>query len=190
MVFRFSLAAFACLAISSFGCSPSAPAESPADPPATEPESGAPESKPGAPDFANDPWALAEGNFEGHHSIRVRTGLERFAGDRSYPTRVEIAADFIRPLEGGMPQPDDARALGPIEDEIVRQFDARHEGLLAAVITGNGSRTFVLMSKRTNVDAMFAAVKAQAAGRTLRLRVEPDPSWDRFHELDAALQHR
>jgi len=186
MDFRLALPGFACLAISAFGCSPSAPAAAPADP--TTPTTTKPEP---APDFANDPWALAEGDLDGHHSIvRVRIGLERFARDRAYPTRLEIAADFIRPFDDGMPQPDDARALGPIEDEIVQQFDVQHEGLLAAVVTGNVARTFIVMSKRANVGAMFAAVKAHAAGRALRFHVEPDPSWERFRALDSAVHHR
>ncbi len=180
MKLRLALPVLAYLTISAWGCSPAEPASSPAGPPATAPAQ--------APDFANDPWALGQGNLDGHPSIvRVRVGLEPHAGDRTYPTRVEIAADFVHPREDGMPQPDDAHALDPIEDEIVRQFEAPHTGLLAAVVTGNGARTYILMSKQANVDAMFAGVKAHAAGRPLHLRVEQDPSWERFRALDTAL---
>ncbi|WP_394842077.1 DUF695 domain-containing protein [Pendulispora brunnea] len=184
MTLRFFVAFLVCLSLSAVGCMPEAPAESPADAPEAE-------SAPAPPVRSLDRWNLGQGNVQGHPTIlRVRTGLARVAGDENYPTRVEIVADFLDPRDDGMPQPDDARALGPIEDEIVKQFDIRNEGLLAAVITGNGARTYILMSKRSNVDAAFAAVKVHAGGHELHLRVEADPAWKRFLELDAALRQR
>jgi Family of unknown function (DUF695) len=171
------------------GCAEAAPPATPADPPAdTSTESRAAPAV-DAPSFENDPWALAGGDLDGHRVIvRVRVGLERFAGHRAYPTRVEVIADLIAPFEDGMPQPDDARALNPVEDEIVDQFEGRHTALLAAVVTGNGARTYILMSKQPNVDRELAAIKAQAAGRAIHLRVDADPKWTRFRELDAALR--
>jgi hypothetical protein len=177
MRFRHMVAVVSCLALSSLACSRSAPAPSPAAEHAGSPT--------GEADSATESWTLAQGKIDGHPAIvRIRADLARMAGDPAYPHRVEIAADFIRPLDDGMPQPDDARAIGPIEDEIVSQFDMQHDGWLAAVITSNGARTFILMSKRADVDAKLAAVKAHAAGRPIHLRVESDPTWARFRALN------
>jgi hypothetical protein len=161
---------------------PATPAGGHAEP--ASPPSAAPAAP--APNFETDHWGLYKTTIDGRPGIvRYREGLAPFAGDPAFPVRIEIIAELIRPFDDGMPKPDDARALDPIEDEIVRQFEVPQKARFAAVLTGNGARTFLLMSRSDNVTSQFEAVRAVAQGRPLHLQVLPDRDWARFRSLQA-----
>jgi hypothetical protein len=130
-------------------------------------------------------WSVGRGELHGKPLItRFNLSLRGAIGHASFHKQLGIAVPFNHQTENGLPENQEMKELGEIEDVILRRFTVGNESLFAGVITTGNMREFVLYTS----DEVGAVAKAQQLVKEIRHHqvqfvVNDDPEWNVFKQF-------
>jgi Family of unknown function (DUF695) len=147
------------------------------------------ELSPGSAD--TDAWSLAEARqADTLFVFRFRPNLRKLAGDTRWPKRLDVVWRFA-PGGHGMPSSQAAGEMGAFEDLLVTALEQELHGVLVAVVTSAGARTWVFYvhddlpetSRRIN------QIPQRDVTYPIELDRESDESWSYFLDLLRSTGH-
>ena len=126
-------------------------------------------------------WSIFSGTDNGKKIIiRYNKGLgEKYEyGDPKHPFRAGIAIPFQNPDSTGLPSPDENQVFSNIEDSIFEKVQDQKRGVIAAIITTNGMREFMMYIKTANeLNAPLAELQKKYPSYKFTNYVTEDLGW-------------
>lgn len=131
------------------------------------------------------PWTLGQGECDGKPLLlRINTGAAPFVGDARYGQRLGVAIPHRAPNADGFPRPEEAFAIGEIEDQLVALLTVGGAGIFVLAITTGGATELVFyVSEAAASVASVEQLARSVAGHELQHLLEHDPEWDVFLEF-------
>ena len=129
-------------------------------------------------------WGIGTVELEsGPLLVRYNASMERLADPSTFPIKIGMAVPFNDPNPGGMPNPDEAKQVQAVEDEILRQLGAVGPYAHALVLTTGVFREFVFyVPPDFDVKAVHEAIMAQVETHKVQCHAQPEPDWSTWRD--------
>jgi hypothetical protein len=131
-------------------------------------------------------WQVTQGQYDGKPLVvRLNVAVDRFRAHPDLGYQVGVAIPFTAPDERGLPQGEELEELNRIEDHIFATLQIACRSVVAAVITTNGMREFVLYAHDpAEIEAKHGLLKTLVESQhEVQLMIQPDPTWRVFAQF-------
>ncbi len=126
-----------------------------------------------------DNWAVAEGTHEDKPLvIRFRQELRSVSDFRGHHLLLQITWPYESPDESGLPGGADGEAMERFEERILAAYEHDAHAVLAAVITTNGARQWILYTSDIDTCGQrLAEMPQESEPYPVELTADEDPDW-------------
>ncbi|UOD28541.1 DUF695 domain-containing protein [Massilia violaceinigra] len=128
----------------------------------------------------DDSWTIAEGTHgDGPMLVRINTSAKRWAGHPELGIRVGFAIPLNHPNPGGLPDAEENRVVGELEDRIRELLQAGGPVVHALAITTGTFKEFVFYLKNGEcIGPVHEQLRAEVTSHQIQCMAYRDPEWD------------
>lgn len=128
----------------------------------------------------DDSWTVAEGSHgDGPMLVRINTSAQRWAGHPELDIRVGFAIPLNRPNPGGLPDAEENRVIGDLEDRIRALLKAGGPVLQVLAITTGTFKEFVFHLKHgESIGPVHERLRAEVTSHQIQCTAYRDPDWE------------
>lgn len=128
----------------------------------------------------DDSWTIAEGSHgDGPMLVRINTSAKRWAGHPELGIRVGFAIPLNHPNPSGLPDAQENRVVGDLEDRIRGLLKAGGPVVHALAITTGTFKEFVFYLKNgESIGPVHEQLRAEVTSHQVQCMAYRDPAWE------------
>ena len=129
-----------------------------------------------------DTWIVSQGIHNDSPMIaRYDAKYKNFKNRKKYKYQVGVAIPLNNPNPGGLPDPEENRALSDIEDKIDNILCIDDNTLFVSVLTTGVMKEFVFYtSDPETIKIHFENLQNQISSHKIQLMIQIDEDWDAY----------
>lgn len=133
----------------------------------------------------NGEWSVHVSEKKGNLiSLRLNDDIHRFVCHPKYSSFLGVSVGLRQPAESGLPHEDEKNILSELEDLIAEQLVDNMLCVLAAVITAEGSRDFMMYTySPEQCEKILTVLNETWIHHEIWFTQQADPNWDVFETL-------
>jgi len=130
-------------------------------------------------------WAVALIEYDENLTIiRRNQSAKKWSGHKELPVRLGFAFPLQKPIEGGLPDPEENEVLDSIEDQIIETLDSKTVGIYALAITNGEMKEFIFyIPENVDIKSIHEHLQKQITSHEVQCLAEMDPSWNIYKQF-------
>jgi hypothetical protein len=132
--------------------------------------------------FADDNWQVLQGEHNGNPIIvRINANLRPFVGMSDHTLKIGIAIPLNNPHSGQMPDPEENKTIGIIEDKIIDLMKAKGSVVQALAISMGTFKEFVYYTKpNMDVALLHQHLKNSVQSHEVQCIASIEEKWETY----------
>jgi hypothetical protein len=130
-------------------------------------------------------WAVALIEYDEKPTIiRRNQSAKKWSGHKELPVRLGFAIPLQKPIEGGLPDPEENEVLDSIEDQIIDTLASKTVGIYALAITNGEMKEFIFyIPENVDIKSIHEHLQKQITSHEVQCLAEMDPSWNIYKQF-------